>query len=69
MQPADAEIVVDGDTWQRTAGVSRLLLELTGGSHRVEVRREGYLPFVSQVTVEPGVMTPLNVSLSPEPGR
>jgi len=64
VQPADAEVLVDGETWQRS-GATRLLLELTVGAHRVEVRRDGYLPFEARVVVAAGETTTLNVGLSP----
>lgn len=65
VQPADAEILVDGDAWQRSGAVPRLLLELTAGRHQVEVRRQGYVTYLSGVVIEAGGTTPLNISLSP----
>jgi hypothetical protein len=64
VQPADAEVLIDGESWQRS-GTTRLLLELAAGAHRVEVRRDGYLPFEAQVVVAAGETTTLNVGLSP----
>ena len=68
VQPADAEIVVNGDSWERTGGVSRLLLELTAGTHQVEIRRPGYVPFESSITIDAGETTTVNVSLSRDSG-
>lgn len=68
VQPADAQVIVDGDSWERTGGVARLLLELTTGTHRVEIRRPGHVPFESSITIDAGDTTALNVSLSPDGG-
>jgi len=68
VQPADAEVLVDGEAWQRS-GATRLLLELTAGAHRVVVQRDGYLPFEAQVVVAAGETTSLNVGLSPQGDR
>ena len=50
VQPADASIFVDGEEWYSPDG-SRLELEVGVGRHRIEVRREGYESYVTDVTV------------------
>jgi hypothetical protein len=62
VQPEDAEVLVDGEAWERPAG-QRLVIELPAGSHRIEVRRDGYQPYVREVRIEAGEATSLNVSL------
>ena len=66
-QPADAVVIVDGERWDRPAGDAQLSLQLSAGSHEVEVRLDGHRPYLSTVEVRPGEVTSLNVSLPAEP--
>lgn len=63
VQPADADVFIDGERWDWPAGENRLVVDLPEGSHRVEVRREGHQSFSTTVDVRRGEVTPLNVSL------
>ena len=67
VQPADAVVVVDGERWDRPDGDPRLSVELSAGSHQVEVRKDSHKPYVSNVQVRSGEVTTLNVSLPVEP--
>lgn len=62
VQPADAEVIVDGDRWESPAG--DVTLQLTEGTHRVEVRRSGYRTYSAEIRVRRGETTSVNVSLS-----
>ncbi len=64
VQPADAEVLIDGERWEAPAG-ERVLVQLGEGEHRVEVRKPGYRSYTSTVRVRSGETVPLNVSLSP----
>ncbi len=64
VQPAGAEVIIDGDRWQSPEGEQPLLVHLAEGTHRVEVRKEGYSPFSTDVRIRQGERSPLNVSLS-----
>jgi hypothetical protein len=66
VQPGDAEISIDGDAWRGPAGQERLVVELSEGSHTVEIRKSGYRTYVTQVEIRRGETTPLNVSLRGE---
>jgi len=63
VQPADAEVFIDGERWETPAGENRLMVELSAGSHRVEIRKEGFRPYNSTVTIRSGETVTLNVSL------
>jgi hypothetical protein len=63
VQPSDAEILIDGQRWQSPDGSRPLEVRVPAGRVRVEVRKPGYAPFSTEVIVEPGVETPLNISL------
>jgi hypothetical protein len=62
-QPADAEVLIDGEPWQGADRDQRLLVNLPAGSHRVEVRKAGHKSFSTDVDVRPGETTTVNVSL------
>jgi hypothetical protein len=64
VQPAGAEVLIDGDRWQGPEGDDRLVVQVSEGSHRVEIRKDGYTTFSTQVTVRGGETLPLNVSLT-----
>jgi hypothetical protein len=63
VQPGDAEVLIDGEAWHNAAGAERLVVHLGAGTHRVEIRKDGYDSFVSAVEVRRGETTVLNVSL------
>jgi hypothetical protein len=65
VQPAGADIVIDGERWQGPEGSERLVIQVSEGSHRIEVRKEGYTPFSTTVRVRSGETAPVNVSLPP----
>ena len=63
VQPAGAEVIVDGESWKGPEGSDRLVIQLPDGDHRVDVRREGYAGYSSTVRVRRGETATLNVSL------
>jgi hypothetical protein len=64
VQPADAEVFIDGEPWQGAAGDERLIVQVAAGVHHVEARREGYRTYQSDITVRPGETSTVNISLS-----
>jgi PEGA domain len=64
VQPANAEVFIDGERWQGAAGDERLVVQVAPGVHHVEARREGYRTYLSDVTVRPGETSMVNISLS-----
>jgi hypothetical protein len=65
VQPLDAEVIVNGESWQSPQAGS-ITLQLSEGTHRVEVRKAGYRTYTSEVRVRRGDTTSLNVSLTRE---
>lgn len=63
VQPRDAVVLVDGEPWNTATGEDRLLVELAEGEHRVEIRKDGFRPFTSRVTIRAGETATVNVSL------
>ena len=64
VQPADAVVTIDGERWDSPEGGSRLVVQLTGGSHRIEVRKDGFKTYTSTVQIRPGEAQSLNISLA-----
>jgi len=64
VQPADAEVLINGEPWRNPDGAERLLVYLSPGTHRIEIRKDGYDAFVTAVEIKRGEVTPLNVSLA-----
>jgi hypothetical protein len=65
VQPSGSDVLIDGERWQGPEGSERLVVQVSAGTHRVEVRKEGSTPFSTTIRVRPGETVPLNVSLPP----
>jgi hypothetical protein len=65
VRPADAEILVDGQPWEAPPGEDQFVIELSEGSHRLEVRKKGFQTYSSTVRVRRGDTVRVNVSLTP----
>ena len=63
IQPADATILVDGESWKGPQPQERLVIHLREGSHRVRVEKPGFQPFAVDVDVRAGETASFNVSL------
>jgi hypothetical protein len=64
VQPADAEILIDGEKWTPSQPGERLNVQVTAGVHHVIIQKSGYRAFSTDIPVQRGETTPLNVSLS-----
>jgi hypothetical protein len=64
VQPADAEVIIDGERWTGSDSAGRLQVHVAEGMLHIEIRKQGYRGFSTDVQVRPGETTPLNVSLS-----
>jgi hypothetical protein len=63
IQPADADVLVDGERWAGPASDETLVIQVAAGLHRIEVSKDGYGSYASDIDVRAGETTPLNVSL------
>ena len=66
VSPADAEILIDGEPWDRANGDIRFTIDLAAGRHQLEVRREGYGAYVRTIDLLGGRTAALNVALTPK---
>jgi PEGA domain len=64
VQPADADVLIDGERWTPAALGERLLVQVPEGRHHVEIQKSGYRAFSTDITVQRGQTAPLNVSLA-----
>jgi hypothetical protein len=63
VQPGDAEVLIDGERWEGPADDEALIVQVAPGEHRIEIRKEGYRSYTTQVDVRAGQTAPINVSL------
>ncbi len=64
VQPGEATITIDGEQWEGAPDNQRLLVQLGAGPHRVEIRKDGYRPYSTEVTIRNGETATLNVALT-----
>ena len=66
VQPADAEVFIDGERWAGAAEDDRLVVQLAPGVHRVEVRKAGFRSYITEITVRSRETATLNVAMNPQ---
>ncbi len=63
VQPADADVLIDGERWEGPAGSEALIVQVVPGTHRIEVRKDGYRMYSAEVNVTAAQTSPVNISL------
>jgi hypothetical protein len=63
IQPADAEILIDGERWTTTPGDSRIAIQLSPGRHKLEIRKDGFERYSEEIGIREGATFTLNISL------
>ena len=64
VQPADAEVTIDGRPWA-TSEEGHFVVQVPAGPHRLEVSKPGFWQFTAKFEVREGQTAALNVSLMP----
>jgi PEGA domain-containing protein len=64
VQPGDADITIDGERWEGPGDGERLSVQLPAGVHSVQIRKDGFRTYNTDITVRRGETTPLNVALT-----
>jgi hypothetical protein len=64
VQPADAEVLIDGEKWEGALDAERLAVQLGTGLHRLEIRKDGYRNYFTDITILNGQTRTLNVALT-----
>ena len=55
---------IDGEKWEGATASDRLDVQLGAGLHRLEIRKEGYRSYFTDVTIGDGQTRTLNVALT-----
>ena len=61
VEPADAQLIVDG----KNLGAVPQKLELVAVGHQLEIRKQGYHPYQTQITPRPGYAQEIKITLNP----
>ena len=67
VQPADADVLIDGQPWPASAGQESVALDVSEGRHLIQVRKPGYVGYLTEVDVRSGETTNVDVSLRTQP--
>jgi PEGA domain-containing protein len=67
VQPADAEIIVDGQPWRVPAGQDRVEIDTSDGLHTVQIRKLGYVGYLTEIEVRSGETANVDVTLRTQP--
>ncbi|MFW2405797.1 MAG: PEGA domain-containing protein [Gammaproteobacteria bacterium] len=59
VDPADAELFVDGES----RGAANQELSLPARPHKIEIRKAGYAPYITEISTQPGLPENLQVTL------
>ncbi len=65
VQPAEAQVRIDGEVWGHLGGMEELSIHLPAGTHWIELLRDGQPAFSTEVEIQLGQTTPLNIRLAP----
>lgn len=65
-QPADAEVYVDGDYRGLVNEQKNQKIDLMAAAQRIEIRREGYVPYEAEFVARPGIDQEIRVTLMTE---
>jgi hypothetical protein len=64
VQPADAQVLIDGELWQGSPESERLVIQLGAGTHHIEIRKDGYRSYLTDIPIGNGQVRTLNVALT-----
>jgi hypothetical protein len=64
VQPGPATIKIDGEQWDASPDSDRVVVQLSPGSHVLEVQKDGYHRYTTEVIVKSGQTSTLNVALT-----
>ena len=67
VQPADADVLIDGQPWAASAGQDAVVLDLSEGRHVIQARKPGYVGYLTEVDVRRGETATVNVTLRAQP--
>lgn len=66
VQPSGATVFIDGERWSGPQDDERLIVQVAEGRHRIEVEKDEYARYSTDIDVERGRTVPMNISLTRE---
>jgi len=66
VQPGDAAVTIDGDVWEPSNETGPLVVQLVTGVHTIEIRKDSYRTYITELAVRQGETTTLNVAMTPD---
>jgi hypothetical protein len=63
VQPDGAKVLIDGESWDGPSGDERLIVQVAQGHHVIEVDRDGFEHFQTELDVRSGETRQVNISL------
>ena len=63
VQPSDADVLIDGQVWHVPTGQDRLVVDASAGTHSIQVRKQGYIGYLTDVVVRGNETATLDVNL------
>lgn len=66
VEPADADVLIDGQGWPVSSG-DDAVVDVAEGRHTVQIRKTGYVGYLTEVQVRRNETTTLNVTLKTRP--
>ena len=63
VDPIDADVLVDGSPWRGSANGDRLAIDLSEGRHNVQIRKPGFVGYLTDIQIRRGETTNLDVHL------
>jgi hypothetical protein len=67
VQPADATVLIDGQPWPASPGQDTVVLDLSEGRHVIQVRKAGYVGYLTEIDVRRAEASTVNVMLRAQP--
>ena len=64
VQPGEATVTIDGEKWEGAGANDRLTVQLAPGRHVIDIQKDGYRQFTTEVVIKPGETSTLNVALT-----
>jgi hypothetical protein len=64
VQPADADVLIDGEPWRGSQENGPLIVQLGAGTHHIEIRKDGYRSYLTEIPLGNGQTRTLNVALT-----
>jgi hypothetical protein len=64
VEPADAQVFIDGELWLGLENRTDLVIHIPQGWHQLEIRKDGYQTFKTEIGLSEGGATRLNIRLA-----